>query len=348
MTDGVRHGATDLAGVTVDAYNAELRDREGFIGDRASNRAFRHILDDLRERFPDDEDPLGDADTDDISKRRLDRMLAEGDPEAGGLIVGAIETWAQEFSVVLRRFLRLKEWKDTERIVIGGGLRGSRVGELAIGRTTSLLRSDGVDLELMPIRHHPDDAGLIGAAHLASKGTLEGYDGILAVDIGGTNIRAGVVALKLDTAPDLSGAEVFASELWRHHDDSPDREQAVARLVEMLNAMIARAGQGKLTLAPFVGVGCPGLILQNGAIDRGGQNLPGNWEEDEFNLPDELTQALPRIGDQDTVVAMHNDAVVQGLSEAPFMRDVTRWGVMTIGTGLGNARFTNRGGPQVA
>lgn len=39
---------------------------------------------------------------------------------------------------------------------------------------------------------------------------------------------------------------------------------------------------------------------------------------------------------------MHNDAVVQGLSEAPFMRDVERWGVMTIGTGLGNARFTNR------
>ena len=39
---------------------------------------------------------------------------------------------------------------------------------------------------------------------------------------------------------------------------------------------------------------------------------------------------------------MHNDAVVQGLSEVPFMRDVKHWGVLTIGTGLGNARFTNR------
>jgi hypothetical protein len=39
---------------------------------------------------------------------------------------------------------------------------------------------------------------------------------------------------------------------------------------------------------------------------------------------------------------MHNDAVVQGLSEAPFMDDVKRWGALTIGTGLGNARFTNR------
>jgi hypothetical protein len=39
---------------------------------------------------------------------------------------------------------------------------------------------------------------------------------------------------------------------------------------------------------------------------------------------------------------MHNDAVVQGLSEAPFMRGLDHWGVMTIGTGLGNARFTQR------
>ena len=39
---------------------------------------------------------------------------------------------------------------------------------------------------------------------------------------------------------------------------------------------------------------------------------------------------------------MHNDGVAQGLSEVPFMQDTERWGVLTIGTGLGNARFTNR------
>jgi hypothetical protein len=39
---------------------------------------------------------------------------------------------------------------------------------------------------------------------------------------------------------------------------------------------------------------------------------------------------------------MHNDAVRQGLSELPFMEDVARWGVAAIGTGLGNARFTNK------
>jgi hypothetical protein len=41
-------------------------------------------------------------------------------------------------------------------------------------------------------------------------------------------------------------------------------------------------------------------------------------------------------------VLLHNDAVVQGLSEVPFMRDVERWGILTIGTGLGNASFVNR------
>jgi hypothetical protein len=51
---------------------------------------------------------------------------------------------------------------------------------------------------------------------------------------------------------------------------------------------------------------------------------------------------MPMIGSGPTLVLMHNDAVVQGLSELPFMRDVKHWGVLTIGTGLGNASFTNR------
>ena len=34
------HGAKVLSLATVDAYNAGLRDADGFIGDRASKRAF--------------------------------------------------------------------------------------------------------------------------------------------------------------------------------------------------------------------------------------------------------------------------------------------------------------------
>ena len=55
-----------------------------------------------------------------------------------------------------------------------------------------------------------------------------------------------------------------------------------------------------------------------------------------------IYEALPKIAGEETSIVMHNDAVVQGLSEVPFMTEGEHWGVLTIGTGLGNARFTNR------
>jgi predicted NBD/HSP70 family sugar kinase len=172
---------------------------------------------------------------------------------------------------------------------------------------------------------------------------FKGHDAILAVDIGGTNIRAGVVELALKRAPDLSKASVASLEIWRHgEEDKTTRDQAVERLVKMLRKLIGKAEKEGLRLTPFIGIGCPGLIEEDGSIDRGAQNLPGNWESGKFNLPASLRDAIPKIEDHDTTILMHNDAVVQGLSQIPFMQDVKRWGVLTIGTGLGNARFTNR------
>jgi predicted NBD/HSP70 family sugar kinase len=344
-TLALRHAALQLPAVVIDSYNVELRDKEGFLGDRASNRAFRAILEDWRERLRESgDDPVGDEPSHSISKKKLDKMLLEGEPEAAGVVHGAIEEFAQELATVVRRFLRLKAWRDTERVVVGGGLRDSRIGELAIGRATVLLKADGIDLDLQPIRHHPDEAGLIGAVHLAPSWMFSGYDSLLGVDIGGTNIRAGVVVTNTKVKPDLSKAEVFVSELWRHRDEkpAPSRDEAISRLIDMLLNLVRKAEKEKLKLAPFVGVGCPGLIEEGGSIERGGQNLPGNWESSRFNLPQELQAALPSVAGHDTVVLMHNDAVVQGLSERPFMTDVERWGVLTMGTGLGNARFTNR------
>jgi hypothetical protein len=92
----------------------------------------------------------------------------------------------------------------------------------------------------------------------------------------------------------------------------------------------------------MIGVACPGLIEENGTIERGGQNLPGNWESRRFNLPAVIRAGMPNIGKNETLVVMHNDAVVQGLSELPRMRSRKRWAVLTIGTGLGNACYTNR------
>ncbi len=226
--------------------------------------------------------------------------------------------------------------------MVGGGFRQSRVGELAIARTDILLKAEDFKVDLVPIRFDPDEAGLIGCLHLAPSWIFEAHDSILAVDIGGTNIRCGVVETRWKKAKDLSKAAVFKSELWRHADDEPTREGAVKRLVKMLKGLISEAEAEGFKLAPFIGISCPGVINEDGSIEKGAQNLPGNWESSRFNLPASLVEGIPQIGDHDTAVLMHNDGVAQGLSEVPFMQDVEQWGVLTIGTGLGNARFTNR------
>ena len=342
-----RHGAENLPwGVAVDAYNAEIRaEDDSFLGDKASNRAFKAILAYWRDALRRvDEDPLGDTPNEAISRRQLDKLLLEGDPEAAGLVHGVVEEFAQSLAGVAKRLLREEAWRGTERVVVGGGMRGSRVGELAIGRASMLLKGGGQDVDLAPIRHDPDHAGLIGGAHLAPAALLSGHDGLLAVDIGGSNIRAGVVRPGLEEAPGLSAASVWDSEVWRHAEEKPGREEAIERLVSMLREMAAKAEKRGLRLAPFVGIGCPGRIGGSGRIERGGQNLPGDWEGDGFSLPDRVREGLPRVGGRDTIVVVHNDAVVQGLSQAPWMRDVRHWAVLTIGTGLGNASFTNRDG----
>src|SRR5947208_4930784 len=343
-TTGIaRHGATRLPSVEVDSFNVELKDDEGFLGDRASKGAFRKILDGLRKPLKKNgDDPLGKKSADAIAKSDLDLGLVGDDIGAAALVNGAIEEFAQELAYVTRRFLKTKAWADTERIVVGGGFRQSRVGEIAIARTDIILKAEDFDVDLVPIRFHPDDAGLIGTLHLAPSWIFEGHDSILAVDIGGTNIRCGVVETRWKKAPDLSKADVWKSELWRHADDEPTREGAVKRLVKMLKDLIAATEAEGLKLAPFIGIACPGVIDEDGSIEKGAQNLPGNWESSRFNLPASLVEAIPQIGDHDTAVLMHNDGLVQGLSDVPFMPAVRDWGVLTIGTGLGNARFTNR------
>ncbi len=82
----------------------------------------------------------------------------------------------------------------------------SRLGELAIARTEIILKAEDLKIDMVPIRAHPDEAGLIGALHLAPSWIFEAHDSILAVDIGGTNIRCGVVETRWKKAKDLSKA----------------------------------------------------------------------------------------------------------------------------------------------
>ncbi len=344
VTAGIgKHGATRLPSVDVDSYNIELKDENGFLGDRASKGAFHEILDELRKPLrKQGEDPLGDKSSEDMSKKELDQILVGDDIQAAAVLHGAVEDFAKELAYVTQRFMKTKAWDKTEAIVVGGGFRQRRIGELVIARARLLLNSEGIKIDMMPIRFHPDEAALIGCAHLAPSWIFEAHDCILAVDIGGTNIRCGVVETRQKKASDLSKAQVWKSKVWRHADDEPTREGAVKKLAGMLKDFIKEAEDEGLKLTPFIGIACRGAINADGSIEKGAQNLPGNWESSKFNLPASLMEAIPEIGKHDTAVLMHNDGVVQGLSEIPFMQDYKRWGILTIGTGLGNARFTMR------
>src|SRR3954469_22589577 len=93
------HGATRLPLVHVDSYNVELKDDEGFIGDRASKGAFRKIIENWRRELRKvGVDPLGEDASEELSKKKLDEILARGDTEAAGIVQGAIEEFAQEFA----------------------------------------------------------------------------------------------------------------------------------------------------------------------------------------------------------------------------------------------------------
>jgi hypothetical protein len=343
------HGAATLPRVNIDTYGAQLRDGDDQYGDRANKGAFAAILEEWRKASArGGGDPLADVPPTALNKKMLAKFLDSNDLEAAGLVLGVIEAFSNELASVIIRFLRLKDWIGTERIAIGGGFRGSRVGELVIGRAAIQLKRDGTKVQIVPIREHVDEAAMIGALQLVPNWMLAGHDAILAADIGGTNVRVGVVTFRFGRKKgSLSEGKVVLSEKWRHADDAtPSRTRAVDRLVGALQSLGRQAGKRRLRLAPFIGVGCPGIINSDGSIKAGGQNLPGNWESDNFNLATELAKALPTINGEQPLILVHNDAVLQGLSEVPQMVDAKRWGILTIGTGLGNARFTNLPGAQ--
>jgi len=345
-SDVAPHGVMVLPQVKIESYSLELRDRDGFVGDQASQTAFRELLDRWRKRLRTrrGRDPLGKVPSGEIAKSDLDEIIRprRDKDEASDLIHAAIEEFAEEFTQVVRRFLRQKSWREMQRIVVGGGFPGSGVGEHALLQACALLDADGIPVQLARLSHEPDDGGLIGWVHLAPRALIDAYKAILAVDIGGTNVRCGIVQTRRGKAPDLSRARVVRRHKWRHADDQPPRELLVQGIAEMLHELIAHARRRKMALAPFVGIACPGLIREDGSIARGAQNMPGDWTSEHFHLPSELAKLLPPIDDQHPLVLMHNDAVVQGISELPFMQDVKHWGVLTIGTGLGNASYTNR------
>jgi hypothetical protein len=75
-TAAIQHGGTLLPAVEIVSYNVELKDDEGFIGDRASKGAFRDFIDNWRKPMRDmAQDPFGEEATANIEKKRLDALL---------------------------------------------------------------------------------------------------------------------------------------------------------------------------------------------------------------------------------------------------------------------------------
>ena len=339
------HGAVTLPDVRVENYSLVFTEKGKFIGDKVNKSAFAKTLDALRKRKAKNggKDPFGDLPSAEIRKSHLAETLAEGDPDASEIVNAALDIFAGNLFDVLQRYRKTDEWRRVERIAIGGGFSDDRIGRIAVARAQARLHDEKIKCELKPIKHDPDEAGLIGAAYLAPPWVFSGFDAIIGVDIGGTNIRCGAVRFKLTRHYMLSKAKVIHSAVWRHADDGPNRTQAIEQLVGMIEKIIRKCREDDVRLAPFIGVGCPGRIRPDGTIDRGAQNLPGKWEGDNFNLPALLRDKVAILKKHETVVVMHNDAVVQGLSQIPAMRDVAHWAILTIGTGLGNAKFTSRG-----
>jgi hypothetical protein len=344
LPDELTHGGLRRPTVTINGYSLQLHDGEGFAGDSVSRRAYSAMLDTWRKLYRriSGLDPLGRKPTKEISKKRLDTLLRRNG-KAAAIIAAASENYAWQLVRVVRRFLHHPSWKGVQRIVVGGGFRQSLVGELAIDRAAELLYQRGSRVQLMTLRHHPDEGGLIGWVHLAPPEVISGYDAFLAVDIGGTNVRCGIVRPRARKTPDLTEVKISGLRKWGHagDDDATRREDLVQGIAGMLKKLIRQAEAKGLKLAPFVGVGCPGMISEDGSIATGAQNLPGNWESPRFNLAQRLCESLPKLDGHDIQVRLHNDAVVQGLSELPFMQGVKRWAVLTVGTGLGNASFVN-------
>src|SRR5947209_20479238 len=155
------HGALILPSVIVDSYN--LEDEDGFVGDKANKGAFADILDKWRKPLKEvGEDPFGEKPSNEISRKKLATLLERGNPKEAALVQSAIEEFAQCVASVIRRFLRFKEWRDTEFVIVGGGFSESQVGKLAIGRSALLLKSSGVELDIDVIHNNPDEAGLLG------------------------------------------------------------------------------------------------------------------------------------------------------------------------------------------
>ena len=136
---------------------------------------------------------------------------------------------------------------------------------------------------------------------------------------------------------DLSKAAVAKLIHWRHADDKPSREQAISRLAGMIQELVDYAGDKKLKLAPFLGIGLSGSDQLTTAPSppppppppprsRAARICPAIGRARSSTSRPALRRSCPGSTVTKSSRSFTNDAVVQGLSEVPRMTECSPLG----------------------
>ncbi len=141
----------------------------------------------------------------------------------------------------------------------------------------------------------------------------------IGLDLGGTNIKAGLV--------DETGQVVVETSSPTQASDGP--EAVVGRMLELAE-QVATEGGGDLTQIKAIGIGSPGPIDAEAGIVLSAPNMPG-WEN--FPLRDRLQEATgrPCFLENDANAAAFGEFCF-GAGKDPSIRHLI---MLTLGTGVG-------------
>ena len=142
---------------------------------------------------------------------------------------------------------------------------------------------------------------------------------VLGIDIGGTNIKMGLVAPTIDV---IDRTE-FATKSFAR-----DRKKMIGQIVDHIDGLIGKNGLVPKDIQG-IGIGLPGLVDTPRGVVRFLPNIPG-WQNVPLKKDLEKKLAIP--------VFLENDVNLIALGEWRYGagRDVRNMVCMTLGTGVGS------------
>jgi len=146
----------------------------------------------------------------------------------------------------------------------------------------------------------------------------------IGVDLGGTNVRLGIVSEK--------GSIISSSRMPTEVGEGPER--VIRRIVTAVKSLM-RKSAGREHVCTGVGIGVPGIISLPEGIVRFSPNLPG-WTDIQLRDSLEKMLGLP--------VVVENDANAYALGEHRFGagKGTVSMVCITLGTGVGGGIIIDR------